>query len=471
MTTQRLIFKSAVAAIALAFSAGAASAQACASTEFQSKNGERYLAAETLLTAEKNAAGAAAAAQALLSGPPEPLNCYEEGNVLRLLAAAQMQSGNTAGAIQTLERTISAGVVSGEELTQTYFNISQLALMGDDLRTADTYLTRWLNAGGRPTRDQNWMIATLKFKLDDIRGAVPFAERVLQADGGSAGMDVIDFLIFLYDRTGERTKKAALLERKLQVDPTDKRTWEAIAGDYFAGGDERKAFEVTKAMYLAGVLNTEDEIMRVVNFYSRFDAPFAAARILEKEMNAGRITSSVERLELLANLYQVAREYDRALPVLQRAAQQANRGDFQERVGRSYFELGRYDEAIEALQRAVAMGGLNEPAFARVFIGQAHYEQGNREAAREAFQAASRVSGDAQGVRAARGWLDFMRSEEETRAALARFSEEVKIEELVRRLDACRKGEIFAQADDDTVGEDCDAIELELTELRGDTEG
>ena len=75
---------------------------------------------------------------------------------------------------------------------------------------------------------------------------------IFEIDGSNAEREVYDFLIYLYDATGQRAKKAALLEQLLAKNPNERRLWDAIAGDYFQANEERKAFEVQKAMYLGG---------------------------------------------------------------------------------------------------------------------------------------------------------------------------------------------------------------------------
>lgn len=238
MTTALL---AAVSSFALA---GAAHAQTCAENTFGAKTGQVYLDAENELLGNKNPQAALAKLNQL-RGMPE-LNCYERGAMLRLSAAIKIETGNRAGAIADLEEAIRVGAITGADIQQTYYNMGQLMLQDNNIPRAKEYMLRWINSGARPTRDQNWQMAIIFQKLDDYRGALPYAERVLQMDGANASDQVIDFLIFLYDRTGNKVKKAQLLERKLAKNPRDKRTWEAIAGEFFQGGDERKAFEVQK---------------------------------------------------------------------------------------------------------------------------------------------------------------------------------------------------------------------------------
>jgi len=415
-------------AIVAAFPA-VASAQTCAETEFTSKNAEFYLKAETEILANNNPS---AALHALNQLRAQELNCYELGAALRLGAAIKIQAGNYLGAVQDLEEALNRGFVAEADKKDTYFNIAQIHLTQDNLNEALTYYERWMGAGGAPNRDQKWQLAVLNQKLDNNVESLKWAEQVLEADGrNNAAREVYDFLIYLYDATSQLAKKAALLELLLAKNPNERRLWDAIAGDYFQADEERKAFEVQKAMYLAGILDKEEEIVRIVNFYNRFDVPFQAASILEKEINQGRIEKTYARLELLANLYQVAREFERAIPVIEEAAQISSSGEMYERLGRSYSELQQWDKAEEALQNALAKGGLKDRGLAWVLIGQSRYEREDRSGAREAFRNANNRSG--------RGWIDFMGAEDATEVALARFEISSKLQDTIAEKDRCDK--------------------------------
>ncbi len=412
----------ATASVAVAQTSG------CDVTEFTSKNAEFYLKAETELLANDNPPGALVALNQLRA---QDLNCYEFGAALRLGAAIKIQSGDYAGAARDLETALDRGFVAEGDKVGTYFNIAQIYLTEDDLDKAVGFYEKWLAAGGSPNRDQKWQLAVLYQKLDRNPDSLVWAEQVLQADGTNAKREVYDFLIYLYDSTGQLAKKAELLELLLAKNPGERRLWDAIAGDYFQADEERKAFEVQKAMYLAGLLTTEAEVMRIVNFYNRFNAPYQAARILEKEINQGRVEKSYKRLELLANLYQVSREYERAIPVIEEAAQISTNGEMYERLGRSYTELREWDKAEAALLNALDKGGLSDSKLAWVLIGQSRYERNDRSGAREAFRKAN--------SRAGRGWVDFMAAEDATERALARFEISSRLQDARAEKTRCDK--------------------------------
>ncbi len=446
------------ALIAFAGVGTAQAQQACEATEFGSDTGQVYLNAETELFQNDNPAAALEQLNRLRS---MDINCYERGAMLRLSAAVKINQDDLTGAIRDLEEAISVGAITGDAVRETYYSIAQLHLQTENVPQAKVYMDRWLAAGARPTRDQNWQLAVIHQQLDDYRGALPYAERVLAADGDNANRQVIDFLIFLYDRTGDRAKKAELLQRLLRTNPNDRGVWDAIAGDYYSADQDRRAFEVYKAMYLAGLLTDEQEIMRVVNFYNQFNVPFEAARILEMEMNRGRITKNFERLELLATLYQVAREFDRALPVIREAAQMSSDGKMYERLGRSLFELGEYEDAIEAYQSAINRGSLSEPGYARVMIGQAMYELDRKDEARDFFNEAARFS---DGRRAANGWISFLDSEIRTQIALRRFNLQTRLQGLVNEKESCDQLRVLGN----NLPEGCSTVDTRISEVQAE---
>ncbi|WP_300376969.1 hypothetical protein [Henriciella sp.] len=455
----RPILKGAVIAGAMSFlGAGAAIAQAadCEETQFGSEAGEVYLKAETELLQNENPQ---AALQQINKLQNMELNCYEQGAVLKLGAAIKIKNGDYAGAANDLEAAIDQGYVSGDQRAKTYYQIFQIYLSQNDLNKALEYSQKWIDAGGDPDRDDMWRFAVIHQKLQNNQEALRWAERVFEIDGSDAEREVYDFLIYLYDETGQRAKKAQLLEQLLARNPNERKLWDAIAGDYFAANEERKAFEVQKAMYLGGILQEEEELMRIVNFYNRFNVPYHGARVLEKEMNAGRISKTYDRMELLANLYQVAREFEKAIPVIEEAAQMRNSGEMYERLGRSYAELQQWAETEQALSKALNTGGVENRGLAWVLIGQSRYERDDRAGAREAFRNANNRGG--------RGWLQFMNSEEQTEAALVRFEAQSLVQDTLREQERCERLAVLGEGN---APEECATVDERLAEAQEELE-
>jgi hypothetical protein len=102
-----------------------------------------------------------------------------------------------------------------------------------------------------------------------------------------------------------------------------------------------------------------------------------------------------------------------------------------ERLGASYSELQKWKETEDALQQALKLGGVKDRGTIWVRIGQSRFERGDRAGAKEAFRQAGNAGG--------RGWLEFMQSEEETKAALVCFEVQAANMNLVNEDKICKK--------------------------------
>ena len=448
----RLVSAIAACAAAAVLTAPAAMAQACEETQFGAKNGQLYLDAENFYIKE-DYINAKSKLDALKS---RELNCYEQATAVRLSAAVNVQVEDYVAAANDLETMISFGTMKPDEVLNTYYQIAQLYLQLEDNRKAAEYLEKWIAAGAKPTKQQYMQLAVLYNQLEDNKTALKYLEQLLAIDP-NPDKQTIDFAIYLYDTLGMKAKLADFVANTvIPRFASEKRYWQVAAGLYYEADDYARAFEVTKAMYLAGFLTTESEVMQVVNFYNQFNAPYEAAKVLEKEINAGRVEESPEKLDQLANLYQVAREYDRAIPVIQKFAQRTNSGRAYERLGRSFFELNKYDEAEKALRDAMERGNMKNEANAWTLIGQMHHKRGNRDQARTAFRTASN-----KGDRGGRAWLDFMNSEDQTAEALRTFDIRVALDEKKNVKKICNQTKVLGGEP----GPECSTVDDDIKEL------
>lgn len=334
------------------------------------------------------------------------LNCYETNAVRRLSAAVNIESDNFPGAAYDLVLALYSGATKPEEMLTTYKNIWQIYLSTQDFVNSLKFIKGWLAYGAEPNREETWQIAYINHQANENKAAAEWAEKVLVIDenANDPKREVYDFLLYLYGQEllNIRPRRLELLESMLWLYPKDKTIWNVLSSEYFTANDDRKAFEVQKAMYQAGLLTEEQELLRIVNFYNSYNAPFHAARVLEKEINAKRISRTLENFELLANLYQVAREHEKAVPAIAIAAKEFKSGKMYERLGRSYSEIHNWKETKGAFENALKHGKLGDLKLALVLLGQARYELGDLDGAERAFKQ-SRSKGGTD-------WLNFIKN-------------------------------------------------------------
>jgi len=187
---------------------GAAHAESCAVSEFGKETGTLYLAAENALLKERDPAGALTYLEALRT---QPLNCYEEGALLRLSAAVNVEVGDYEDAIADLISAMEQGLLPQSETARTLYSLAQLYSSLGDHSASLAYMNRWLEAGGEPERQQQWQIAVLNQKTGNMGEALRWAEQVFEGHGPDADDEVYEFLIYLYGQNDQPEKAASLL--------------------------------------------------------------------------------------------------------------------------------------------------------------------------------------------------------------------------------------------------------------------
>ena len=117
--------------------------------------------------------------------------------------------------------------------------------------------------------------------------------------------------------------------------------------------------------------------MKIVQYYSFYDMPYHAAEILEREMNAGRITSSADKLVQLSDLFRQAREYRRAIPILERAAAQSGKAKLYADLGEALYNEGDCAKAEDAFTQAINKGYDRGKSW--MLIATCRYEDAQKE--------------------------------------------------------------------------------------------
>jgi tetratricopeptide (TPR) repeat protein len=181
-----------------------------------------------------------------------------------------------------------------------------------------------------------------------------------------------------------------------------------LAGIYSELGDTKKQLALTEVLYEKKFLTSSSHITNLANLYLLHGLPYKAAVVLEKEMGEEIVDSNERNLRLLSQAWYQAREDEKAIPPLERAAKLSDDGSLYVRLAQAHINLENWKEAAEAVQKGIRLGGLKRSDTANIMLGMALFNQKRLEQARRAFEAASR---DDRSKRAATQWIAYVDSE------------------------------------------------------------
>jgi tetratricopeptide (TPR) repeat protein len=156
------------------------------------------------------------------------------------------------------------------------------------------------------------------------------------------------------------------------------------------------------------MLNTAAHITNLANLYLLHGLPYKAASVLDMEMKANIVESNERNLRLLSQAWYQAREDEKAIPPLERAAKLTGDGELYIRLAQAHLNLENWSEASSAVEKAQKAGGLKRNDTANIMLGMALFNQKRLEQARRAFE---RAASDSRSKRAASQWIAYVDSE------------------------------------------------------------
>ena len=283
------------------------------------------------------------------------LNAYEKATIHQMRGSGYYELDRYSQAIQAFEAAISSGGLLPNESSNLRVNIAQLLIANGQPARGAQMLEDWNRAGGVLTPKHVEYLWQAWSQAENYRKALPWAEKWFNAARPKERKHY-DLLNFMYSNLNMPAKQADIAKQMINLWPQEKQLWNAWKSLLAIGGREKESFEVTKMLYLGGALDTQQEFETVVQYYGYYDMPYQAAKILARELNAGNIGESPEKLVQLSNLYRQAREYKLAIPALEKAASMGSKAKLYADLGEALYKENQCGKAETAFQNAMRLG-------------------------------------------------------------------------------------------------------------------
>jgi tetratricopeptide (TPR) repeat protein len=197
---------------------------------------------------------------------------------------------------------------------------------------------------------------------------------------------------------------------------TDKKLyWIQLSNVQFQLKSDDKALSVIALAYRKNLLDKETDYLYLSNLYSFRNVPFKAAEVLQSGIEKGIVEASEKHWKMVADAWYVAEEMESALSAYEKAGAAAQDGEVDLRRGYILIDLERWEEAKDALTKAIEKGGINErkTGEAHLMVGMSEFNLGNFDGASAAWGRASRFE---KARTAAQQWMAHLREERARKA-------------------------------------------------------
>ena len=331
---------------------------------------------------------------------------YEQAITLQTLAHVQAARDRYAQAARSLQQSLALGALPDEVQQQGRYDLAQLYLASGEPGQAVQVLQSWFEHAGQPSAEAHFLLGVAHVQLQRYRQAIAPLERAIEA-AGSADESWYQALLAAHYELGDYPGCARVLEKMVRLFP-DREYWQQLAGIYVALKRDERALTTFELAYRQGRLSREQDLLQLTQLYLGRGIPYKAARLLETEMERGRIGTDARNLELLAGAWAEARERARATDVYQRVMRAGGDAVIGLYLADLYIQDERWQDAAQVLESTLQRDGLSEPGDAWLLLGVAHYEEGSLDLARHAFDEAARFE---PARTAAQEWLQHLQGQ------------------------------------------------------------
>ena len=370
--------------------------------QIDQRTGETLTEAIEFLNNDQNAEARAKLGELAL----DRLSPYERSRVEQMFFSLDVQEENYPGARQHMEAAINSGGLNDQEISQGRYQLAQLYMQEEQWAEGAKALEDWLKTAATPNGGVYYLLAAAYYNLDNFDAALPHARKAVEmTETPQEGW--LQMLSALLLQKEQYKDALPVIQRQVNMFPTKKVYWMQLSSVHAQLEDMSNALVIMQMAYHAGLLSEGSEFQRLADFMMVNDMPYNAGELVTKAIDEKKIEPDLKTWESLSNSWVAAREFRKALPVLERAGQLSDNGNNMLRLGEVNIQLSDWGPAADALEKALNKGGLRDAAYAQLMLGIALYNQEKLSEAKTWFERASNSQSQRN---TARGYIQLIDS-------------------------------------------------------------
>jgi tetratricopeptide (TPR) repeat protein len=334
------------------------------------------------------------------------LSAYESALVQQTYGFVYAQQGKYPQAIEAFEACIALDVLPNAAQQGMLYSLAGLYAAQSRFEATVRIMMTWFKFAQEPVAANAYMLVGSSYsELEEYAKALPYVMEAIKRSEKPNESWYLLALSIRFDRK-EFTEAVKLLRSMVVYWPGKAINWEMLSSAYMELKQDSNALATLMLSYQRGLVEGEDKLLNLAKMNMFLEIPFEGGKILETGMKAGSIEKTQKNLELLLSAWTGAREFDKAIGVIDVLAPMVESGTYFWQRAQLFNEKANWPEVISSATLALERGGLKRPGEAYVLMGMAHSELGEYDRAVAAFEQAKRHGEDAR--RNATAWIDYV---------------------------------------------------------------
>lgn len=315
-------------------------------------------------------------------------NAHETALTQQSMAYAYLGKKRYPKAIDAIEAALARRALRRDVTHALRYNLAQSYIQIEDYRKGLASLQAWLTDEKNPSADAHYLSAVCHHHLRQYEAALTHIKQAI-AKVKDPREDWYLFMLSLYFESKRYADAVPLLKDLIAKHPRKTEYWRYLTDVYLITKRDAEALATLKLAYAQDML-AERDMIRLAQLYTQRNIPYSASRLLDKEIQRGRIARTAQNLELLGNSWAMAREREHAIGALQEAADRVRHGKIDLTIAQMQMSMENWAGAAKSFATALDKGGLKEPDEARLLFGISCYHEGDKKCAASALQVASK---------------------------------------------------------------------------------
>ncbi|RIL01355.1 MAG: hypothetical protein DCC71_18010 [Proteobacteria bacterium] len=323
-----------------------------------------------------------------------------------------LNKGKIEPAAAELRKSLDQKALDAASAQLTTYSLAQLYTQLGQYDEAASLIDAWFAAAEDPKADAYYLKAMILVQQEKFEQALAPARSAVDMTP-QPRESWVQLLAAVYIQLRDYPNVAATLERLVAMSPGKKQYWTQLAAVQHHLERADRAVATLKLAGQAALLEDDREQRQLARLLFLRELPFECAQLLEQGLAEGVVAPDADAYRLMSSCYLAARESEKAMEPLAKAAELSPDADMYVLMGQLLLQKERYAPALDALRKGLAKAKAEQRGSLHLLVGVAQLGSDRLEDAERAFRAAQL---DAKVRPAAESYLKYLEAQRALRS-------------------------------------------------------
>jgi len=336
-------------------------------------------------------------------------NSYEQAMTHNIEAYYYFSQDDYKSAINAYNKVLQLNVPDSTK-QNTLYSLAKLHMALEQYPKTIESLSKWMQLTKKPNSEAHIMLAQSYLQLKDDKMALIEIKKGMQIARNEGRMIrenwyLLERAIYYQQNDYQGLEKTL---KELVVFYPKTQYWLQLSAVYDELKQPKRSLSVLETAYDKGYLSKESELMSFASLLLQEQIPFKAAKVIDQGIKDQLIERNSKNLALLADAWMLAREYDKAVEVLEASVEIADTGEQAYKLAQVYMEKNEWEKSGKLINKAIQQGKLKDEGNAWLIQGLSFFNQKQIDSALSAFNKAKNFEKQSK---AAEQWLNYAQQE------------------------------------------------------------